>query len=186
MARALAADPGLDVDSVTRKGKNGDGQDTFFVQAGGGRARGADARVPGDARTAVRLRRAGRSPTSKAISSRARSCKDAADFVAERGGGLLVLGGRSFAQRGLVRHAARRSAAGRAQRSARRPGARLARHRRPAGAQPRDADAGRRDASDHAHRRDDRRDAEDCGRRCRRWPRARRSAHRVPARRSWR
>ena len=25
----------------------------------------------------------------------------AADFVAERGGGLLVLGGRSFAQRGL-------------------------------------------------------------------------------------
>jgi hypothetical protein len=27
--------------------------------------------------------------------------KDAADFVAERGGGLLVLGGRSFAQKGL-------------------------------------------------------------------------------------
>ena len=26
----------------------------------------------------------------------------AADFVAERGGGLLVLGGRSFAQRGLI------------------------------------------------------------------------------------
>ena len=26
----------------------------------------------------------------------------AADFVAERGGGLLVLGGRSFAQRGLA------------------------------------------------------------------------------------
>ena len=38
MTRALAADPGLEVDSVTRKGKNGDGQDTFFVQAGGGRA----------------------------------------------------------------------------------------------------------------------------------------------------
>ena len=26
----------------------------------------------------------------------------AADFVSERGGGLLVLGGRSFAQRGLI------------------------------------------------------------------------------------
>jgi hypothetical protein len=38
MTRALAADPGLEIDSVTRKGKNGDGQDTFFIQAGGGRS----------------------------------------------------------------------------------------------------------------------------------------------------
>jgi hypothetical protein len=38
MTRALSADSGLEVDSVTRKGKNGDGQDTFFVQAGGGRS----------------------------------------------------------------------------------------------------------------------------------------------------
>src|SRR5262249_5503490 len=38
MTRAWAADSGLDVDSVVRKGKNGDGIDTFFVQAGAGRA----------------------------------------------------------------------------------------------------------------------------------------------------
>ena len=38
VTRAWTADPGLEVDSVTRKGKNGDGQDTFFVQAGAGRS----------------------------------------------------------------------------------------------------------------------------------------------------
>src|SRR4026208_956502 len=40
VTRAWTADPGLEVDSVTRKGKNGDGQDTFFVQAGAGRSAG--------------------------------------------------------------------------------------------------------------------------------------------------
>ena len=38
MRRALARDPGLEVDSVVRKGKNAEGLDTFFVQAGPGRA----------------------------------------------------------------------------------------------------------------------------------------------------
>jgi len=38
MARALSGDGGLEIDTVTRKGKNADGQDTFFVQAGGGRS----------------------------------------------------------------------------------------------------------------------------------------------------
>ena len=33
MTRAWAADTGLEVDSVTRKGKNAEGQDTFLVQA---------------------------------------------------------------------------------------------------------------------------------------------------------
>src|SRR5207249_2776370 len=40
MTRAWASDSGLEIDSVTRKGKNADGQDTFFVQAGAGRSRG--------------------------------------------------------------------------------------------------------------------------------------------------
>src|SRR3954468_12770267 len=100
MTRALSGDPGLDVDAVTRKGKNADGQDTFFVQAGGGRAAPLTfgfpatreqlfvydalviANVEGDFFTRAQL-------------------KTVADFVGERGGGLLVLGGRSFAQRGL-------------------------------------------------------------------------------------
>src|SRR5207248_920058 len=38
MTRALAADPALEVDVVTRKGKNSEGQDTIFVQGGAGRS----------------------------------------------------------------------------------------------------------------------------------------------------
>src|SRR2546428_8160406 len=44
--RALANDPGLEVDSVTRKGRNSDNQDTFFVQAGAGGAAALAARCP--------------------------------------------------------------------------------------------------------------------------------------------
>ena len=40
MKRAWARDPALEVDAVVRKGKNAEGQDTFFVQAAaGGRRR---------------------------------------------------------------------------------------------------------------------------------------------------
>ena len=101
MKRALAADPGLELDAVTRKGRNADNQDTFFVQAGAGRsaalttgfsARRQDlyfydalviANIEGDYFTRAQLQMA-------------------ADFVGERGGGLLVMGGRSFAQRSLA------------------------------------------------------------------------------------
>jgi uncharacterized membrane protein len=100
MTRAWASDAGLEIDSVTRKGKNADGQDTFFVQAGTGRSAALTtgfplkreqlyvydamviANVEGDFFTRAQLGLA-------------------ADFVSERGGGLLVLGGRSFTQRGL-------------------------------------------------------------------------------------
>lgn len=101
LARALSQDPGLEIDSVVRKGKNDEAADTFLVQAGGGRASallsgfpttrevlfGYDAlvieNVEGDFFTRAQL-------------------SLASDFVAERGGGLLVLGGRSFEQRGLI------------------------------------------------------------------------------------
>ena len=56
-ARAGAAIPGFEVDSVVRKGKNDSGRDTFLVQAGGGRGLDADLRISDDARSAVRLRR---------------------------------------------------------------------------------------------------------------------------------
>jgi uncharacterized membrane protein len=100
MTRAWAGDAGLEIDSVTRKGKNADGQDTFFVQAGAGRSTALTtgfplkreqlyvydalviANVEGDFFTRAQLGMA-------------------ADFVSDRGGGLLVLGGRSFTQRGL-------------------------------------------------------------------------------------
>ena len=101
LKRALSHDSSLDVDSVVRKGKDGDGRDTFFVQAGAGRvaalmtgfpSRREDlytydalviANVEGDFLTRAQL-------------------ATASDFVAERGGGLLVLGGRSFGARGLI------------------------------------------------------------------------------------
>ncbi|MEO8258696.1 MAG: hypothetical protein ABI868_15210 [Acidobacteriota bacterium] len=101
MKRAWARDPALEVDSVGRKGKNADGQDTFFVQAPAERTaaltRGFPARredlfaydglvlanVEGDFLTRAQMTMA-------------------AEFVAERGGGLLVAGGRAFAPRGLA------------------------------------------------------------------------------------
>ena len=93
-----------------------------------------------------------------------------ADFVAERGGGLLV------ARRPIVRaarpgrHAARRGAAGGAERPARRPGARRARPAATCRRTTPDADAGRRDASDHAASAARPTKRASCGRRCRRWP----------------
>lgn len=101
MIRVLSQDPGLEVDSVVRKGKNDSGRDTFLVQSSGNRAsllaqglpsRKEDlfaydaiiiANVEGDFFTRAQLAMM-------------------ADFVSERGGGLLVLGGRSFSQRGLM------------------------------------------------------------------------------------
>src|SRR5204863_5531279 len=46
MKRAWARDPGFDVDSVTRKGKNADGFDTFLVQAAQNRSSGLTSGFP--------------------------------------------------------------------------------------------------------------------------------------------
>ena len=100
MARALADDPGLDVDSVTRKGKNADGQDTFFVQAGGGRSPSLTLGFPATREQLFVYDAIVIANVEADFFSRAQ-LKTTADFVAERGGGLLVLGGRSFSQRGL-------------------------------------------------------------------------------------
>jgi hypothetical protein len=100
MARALAGDAGLEVDSVTRKGKNADGQDTFFVQAGGGRSPSLTLGFPATREQLFAYDALVIANVEGDFFSRAQ-LKVVADFVAERGGGLLVLGGRSFAQRGL-------------------------------------------------------------------------------------
>jgi uncharacterized membrane protein len=101
MTRAWAADPGLEVDAVVRKGTNANGRSTFSIQAAADRthalAEGFPARredlyaydalvianIEGDFFTRAQLAMI-------------------ADFVSERGGGLLVAGGRSFAPRGLI------------------------------------------------------------------------------------
>ncbi len=100
MTRALARDSGLEVDSVTRKGKNADGQDTFFVQAGGGRAPSLTLGFPATREDLFAYDALIIANVEGDVFTRAQLAM-AADFVGERGGGLLVLGGRSFTQRGL-------------------------------------------------------------------------------------
>ena len=101
MKRAFMRDPSLEVDSVVRKGKNADGQDTFFVQAGGGRATALMTGFPARredlyAYDAIVIANVEADAFTRAQLSLA------TDFVSERGGGLLVLGGRSFNARGLL------------------------------------------------------------------------------------
>lgn len=100
MTRAWAADPGLDVDSVTRKGKNGDGVHTFFVQAGAGRAAALTTGFPARRELLYGYDALVVANVEADFFTRAQLAM-IADFVSERGGGLLVLGGRSFTQRGL-------------------------------------------------------------------------------------
>jgi hypothetical protein len=100
MSRAWSADPGLEVDSVTRKGKNGDGLDTFFVQAGAGRSAALTTGFPARREVLYGYDAIVIANVEGEFFTRAQLAM-AADFVSERGGGLLVLGGRSFAQRGL-------------------------------------------------------------------------------------
>ena len=101
MSRALAHDPGLESDSVVRKGKNADGQDTFLVQAGGGRASALTSGFPVRREALYAYDALVIANVEGDFFTRAQLAMTA-DFVAERGGGLLVLGGRSFAQRGLL------------------------------------------------------------------------------------
>jgi uncharacterized membrane protein len=100
MTRALAIDPGLDVDVVTRKGKNSEGQDTFFVQGGAGRSAALTTGFPPQ-RDKLFVYDALIVANIEADFFTRAQLAMAADFVGERGGGLLLLGGRSFTQRGL-------------------------------------------------------------------------------------
>ena len=100
MTRALAADPGLEVDSVTRKGRNAEGQNTFFIQAGGDRSLTLTGGFPSTRESLYAYDALVIANLEGDFFTRAQLTQ-VADFVAERGGGLLVMGGRSFAQKGL-------------------------------------------------------------------------------------
>jgi uncharacterized membrane protein len=101
MARALTIDPGLDVDTVVRKGRNENGEDTFFIQAGGDRAALLTSGFPATREALYGYDALIIANIEGDFFTRAQLAQTA-DFVAERGGGLVVLGGRSFAQRGLI------------------------------------------------------------------------------------
>jgi uncharacterized membrane protein len=101
MQRAWSRDPGLEVDAVVRKGRNAEGHDTFFVQAAAERAAALAQGFPSRREELygydglVLANMEGDFFTREQLTT-------IAEFVAERGGGLLVVGGRSFAQRGMT------------------------------------------------------------------------------------
>lgn len=101
LKRALAQDPGLDVDAVVRKGQNDEGSDTFYVQADPSRMAALASGYPSkrselfayDAVIFGNIEADFFTRDQLALTS---------DFIAERGGGLLVLGARSFDRQGLA------------------------------------------------------------------------------------
>jgi len=101
LMRALNQDPGLEVDSIVRKGKNEESADTFLVQAGGGRAEALLSGFPATREALFGYDALVIANVEGDFFTRAQLAL-ASDFVAERGGGWLVLGGRSFEQRGLI------------------------------------------------------------------------------------
>src|SRR4029077_8663254 len=101
LTRALSLDPGLEIDSVVRKGKNEESADTFLVQAGGGRAASLLSGFPATREALFAYDALVIANVEGDFFTRAQLSL-ASDFVAERGGGLLVLGGRPFAHLRLI------------------------------------------------------------------------------------
>lgn len=101
LKRALMGDRGLEVDSVVRKGKNEQGQDTYYIQAVRGRARALESGYPTSAESlfvydAIVMANVASDQLTNTQMEMTR------EFVARRGGGLLVMGAQSFLSRGLV------------------------------------------------------------------------------------
>jgi uncharacterized membrane protein len=101
LTRALSEDPQLDLDTIVRKGKNDAGQDTFVVQGGAGRASALTSGFPARKEDLYAYDAVILANVESDFLKRAQLAL-AADFVSERGGGLLVLGGRSFADRSFI------------------------------------------------------------------------------------
>lgn len=101
LSRALGRDPGLEFDSIVRKGRNEAGQHTFLVQAGAGRAASLTSGFPATREALYGYDAVILSNVEGDFFARAQLAM-AADFVSVRGGGLIALGGRSFGQRGLI------------------------------------------------------------------------------------
>lgn len=101
LKRALARDTSLDVDAVIRKGQTDDGRPTFFVQAAASRAEALAEGFP-RRRADLFVYDAVVFGNVDASFFTREQLEWTADFVAARGGGLLVLGGRSFEREGLA------------------------------------------------------------------------------------
>ena len=95
LKRAWQLDPSLEIDSAVRKGRNDVGQDTFYVQAAGARSAALSTGFPASREALFTYDAVVLANTPLDTLSR-EQLELLADFVAERGGGLLVLGARTF------------------------------------------------------------------------------------------
>jgi uncharacterized membrane protein len=101
MARAWALDPGLEADVVVRKGRNADARDTFVIQAPADRTQALSTGFPQRREDLYAYDALVLVDVEGDVFTRAQ-LQMIADFVAERGGGVLVAGGWSFRERGLA------------------------------------------------------------------------------------
>ncbi|MGE3273823.1 MAG: hypothetical protein AB7O67_01840 [Vicinamibacterales bacterium] len=101
LRRALAGDPGLDVDAVVRKGRNDEGRDTFLVQAAASRAPALADGLPATHESLFAYDALLLGNIEGDVLTR-EQLDAAAAFVGQRGGGLLVLGARSFDRGGFT------------------------------------------------------------------------------------
>src|SRR5687767_3689252 len=99
--RALAADPGLELDSVVRKGRDARGAATYFVQAAEARASRLATGFPQEREGLYQYDALVLANLEGDALSRPQ-LQMIADFVDARGGGLLVLGAKSFVQQGFA------------------------------------------------------------------------------------
>jgi uncharacterized membrane protein len=101
LKRALSRDPALEVDSVVRKGQNEEGRDTFFIQAAASRAAALASGYP-TTRAELFAYDAILFGNIEGDFFSREQLTTTADFVGARGGGLLVLGARSFERAGFL------------------------------------------------------------------------------------
>jgi uncharacterized membrane protein len=101
LRRAWSGDSGLEIDSVVRKGKNEQGDDTFYIQAAPARAASLASGYPENADALFAYDAVVLANMEGALLTRAQ-LETTRDFVGRRGGGLLVLGAQSFLPRGLT------------------------------------------------------------------------------------
>ena len=101
LKRALSDDPGLEVDAVVRKGQNDDGRDTFYVQADPSRMAALSSGYPFK-RSELFVYDGVIFGNIEADFFTREQLELTNDFIAARGGGLLVLGARSFDRQGLA------------------------------------------------------------------------------------
>ena len=101
LVRALSHDPSFEIDSIVRKGKDDSGRDTFLIQAGGGRGATLTAGFPTTRESLFAYDTVIIGNLEGEFFGRAQM-ELLADFVSLRGGGLLLLGARSFLQRGIA------------------------------------------------------------------------------------